>query len=74
MERFVSGRFSPFINALPPKPIRVCVDIVNAAWKPMDAKAQPTTASTVHIPHIRGNHEVYWLEVMMQNGWETVLA
>ncbi|KAK4505819.1 hypothetical protein PRZ48_003784 [Zasmidium cellare] len=58
MRKFVLDRLHALLGAIPPKPIRVCLDIVKETWRRIDS----------------GQHNVYWLDVMIQNGWETILA
>ncbi|EME86158.1 uncharacterized protein MYCFIDRAFT_151174 [Pseudocercospora fijiensis CIRAD86] len=58
MRKFVLDRLIHCLRLLPPKPIRVALDIVKETWRRTDS----------------GLRDVYWLDVMMQNGWETILA
>ncbi|KAM3423115.1 hypothetical protein BST61_g571 [Cercospora zeina] len=58
MRKMVLDRLTSFLRLLPPKPIRVCIDIVQETWRRIDA----------------GQQDVYWLDVMIQNGWETIMA
>lgn len=58
MRKFVLDRLHALLGAIPPKPIRVCLDIVKETWRKMD----------------NGHQGVYWLDVVIQNGWETILA
>ncbi|KAF2115005.1 hypothetical protein BDV96DRAFT_90985 [Lophiotrema nucula] len=62
--QFVLDRLASFCRVLPPKPIRVCLDIVTASWARMDECLTLKTAQ----------EDVYWMDVMMDNGWETCLA
>lgn len=58
MRKMVLDRLHACLRLLPPKPIRVCLDIVQETWKRIDD----------------GQEDVYWLDVMIQNGWETIMA
>ncbi|KAF2162133.1 hypothetical protein M409DRAFT_69344 [Zasmidium cellare ATCC 36951] len=58
MRKFVLDRLHALLGAIPPKPIRVCLDIVKETWRNID----------------NGQQNVYWLDVVIQNGWETILA
>ncbi|RAL08946.1 uncharacterized protein BO97DRAFT_375566 [Aspergillus homomorphus CBS 101889] len=56
--RFILGRLTSFMHVLPPKPIGVCLELVREVWRRMDA----------------GDPEVYWMDVMMEKGWETTMG
>ncbi|KAL4913460.1 fungal-specific transcription factor domain-containing protein [Aspergillus aurantiobrunneus] len=56
--RFILGRLTSFLHVLPPKPISVCLDLVNEVWTRMDG----------------GDTEVYWMDVMIEKGWETTMG
>ncbi|PLB54503.1 hypothetical protein P170DRAFT_373683 [Aspergillus steynii IBT 23096] len=56
--RFVLGRLTSFLHVLPPKPIGVCLQLVREVWKRMDA----------------GETGVYWMDVMIEKGWETTMG
>lgn len=56
--KFVLGRLSSFLHVLPPKPIHICVELVQEVWRRMDA----------------GESDVYWMDVMIDNGWETTMG
>ncbi|OJJ41068.1 hypothetical protein ASPWEDRAFT_34544 [Aspergillus wentii DTO 134E9] len=56
--KFVLGRLTSFLHVLPPKPINVCLLLVREMWKRMDA----------------GESTVYWMDVMIENGWETTMG
>ncbi|SMY21081.1 unnamed protein product [Zymoseptoria tritici ST99CH_1A5] len=58
VRKFVLDRLTTCLSLLPPTPIRVCIDIVKETWKRIDA----------------GQKDVYWLDVMMERGWETIMA
>lgn len=58
MRKLVLDRLTTCLTLLPPKPIRVCIDIVKETWRRIDA----------------GQQNVYWLDVVIQNGWETIMA
>lgn len=56
--KFVIGRLSMFEHVLPAKPIRQMVEIVSETWRRMD----------------RGTPDVYWMDVMIEKGWETMMG
>ncbi|KAF9888721.1 hypothetical protein FE257_008296 [Aspergillus nanangensis] len=56
--RFVLGRLTSFLHVLPPKPISVCLQLVQEVWRRMDA----------------GELGVYWMDVMVEKGWETTMG
>ncbi|KAI7969869.1 hypothetical protein EIK77_006817 [Talaromyces pinophilus] len=56
--KFILGRLTSFLHVLPPKPIHICVDLVQEVWRRMDA----------------GELDVYWMDVMIDNGWETTMG
>ncbi|RAO67001.1 uncharacterized protein BHQ10_003013 [Talaromyces amestolkiae] len=56
--KFILGRLTSFLHVLPPKPIHICVDLVQEVWRRMDA----------------GESDVYWMDVMIDNGWETTMG
>jgi hypothetical protein len=58
MRKFVIARLTSYLRILPPKPIQVCLKIVQSTWKRMDA----------------GEKEVFWMDVMIENGWETTMG
>ncbi|KAJ5579957.1 Aflatoxin biosynthesis regulatory protein [Penicillium hispanicum] len=56
--RFILGRLTSFLHVLPPKPINVCLKLVKEVWKRMDA----------------GQPDTYWIDVMIEKGWETTMG
>jgi hypothetical protein len=56
--RFILGRLTSFLHVLPPKPINVCVRLVKEVWRRMDA----------------GQADTYWIDVMIEKGWETTMG
>lgn len=56
--KFIFGRLTSFLHVLPPKPIEVCIKLVNEVWRRMD----------------RGDEGVYWMDVMIEMKWETVMG
>lgn len=56
--RFILGRLTSFLHVLPPKPINVCLRLVKEVWKRMD----------------RGETDAYWIDVMIEKGWETTMG
>ncbi|KAJ5675642.1 transcriptional regulator family: Fungal Specific TF [Penicillium macrosclerotiorum] len=58
MRQFILGRLTSFLHVLPPKPINVCLQLVREVWRRMDAEEA----------------ETYWIDVMMEKGWETTMG
>ncbi|OOF97882.1 hypothetical protein ASPCADRAFT_128072 [Aspergillus carbonarius ITEM 5010] len=56
--RFILGRLTSYLHVLPPKPISVCLQLVREVWRRMDA----------------GEPEIYWMDVMIEKGWETTMG
>ncbi|EKV15768.1 hypothetical protein PDIG_23810 [Penicillium digitatum PHI26] len=56
--KFILGRLTSFLHVLPPKPIHVCLKLVNEVWKRLDA----------------GDMDTYWVDVMIEKGWETTMG
>ncbi|OQE16660.1 hypothetical protein PENSTE_c023G07739 [Penicillium steckii] len=56
--RFILGRLTSFLHVLPPKPINVCLRLVREVWKRMD----------------EGDLDTYWIDVMIEKGWETTMG
>ncbi|KAJ5924167.1 transcriptional regulator family: Fungal Specific TF [Penicillium verhagenii] len=56
--KFILGRLTSFLHVLPPKPINVCVKLVKEVWRRMDA----------------GEADSYWIDVMIEKGWETTMG
>jgi len=56
--KFLLGRLTSYLHVLPPKPIHVCLQLVKEVWRRMDA----------------GERDVYWIDVMMERGWETTMG
>ncbi|EXJ91619.1 hypothetical protein A1O3_00169 [Capronia epimyces CBS 606.96] len=56
--KFVIGRLSTFEHVLPAKPIRQMVEIVKHTWDQLDM----------------GLANVYWMDVMIEKGWETTMG
>ena len=56
--KFILGRLTSLLHCLPPKPIEVCLRIVNEVWRRMD----------------RGEEGVYWMDVVIERGWETTMG
>lgn len=56
--RFILGRLTSFLHVLPPKPINVCLRLVKEVWRRMDA----------------GETDSYWVDVMIEKGWETTMG
>ncbi|CAG8909324.1 unnamed protein product [Penicillium egyptiacum] len=56
--KFILGRLTSFLHVLPPKPIQVCLKLVNEVWRRLDS----------------GDDDVYWVDVMIERGWETTMG
>ncbi|KAJ6088617.1 Aflatoxin biosynthesis regulatory protein [Penicillium sp. IBT 16267x] len=56
--KFILGRLTSLRHVLPPKPIDVCVKLVKEVWRRMDA----------------GEANTYWIDVMIEKGWETTMG
>lgn len=56
--KFILGRLTSFLHVLPPKPIHVCLKLVNEVWRRLDA----------------GEDDAYWVDVMIEKGWETTMG
>ncbi|KAL4979733.1 fungal-specific transcription factor domain-containing protein [Aspergillus desertorum] len=56
--RFILGRLTSLQYVLPPKPIAVCLELVKEVWRRMDG----------------GDRDVYWMDVMIEKGWETTMG
>ncbi|KLO92436.1 Uncharacterized protein LW93_12010 [Fusarium fujikuroi] len=59
---FLRGRLQLLLHSLPKNPIQRCIDIVEATWAETDNRS-----GSVGRP-------AYWMDVMMQNNWETFMA
>ncbi|CAG7918574.1 unnamed protein product [Penicillium olsonii] len=56
--KFILGRLTSYLHVLPPKPINVCLQLVNEVWRRLDA----------------GEDDCYWVDVMIEKGWETTMG
>ncbi|KAF2809446.1 uncharacterized protein BDZ99DRAFT_463244 [Mytilinidion resinicola] len=63
--QLIEGRLTSFLHILPPKPIYVCLDIVRATWRRLDETKNLTGSEA---------GDVYWMDVMIENGWETTMG
>jgi hypothetical protein len=66
--QFILDRLTSFVRILPPKPMHVCLNIVKESWARVDAAQQLKRTANVHL------RDVYWMDVMMDNKWETCMA
>ncbi|KZF19158.1 hypothetical protein L228DRAFT_263924 [Xylona heveae TC161] len=55
---FITSRLTSFLHFLPPKPIHVLLKLVRETWARMDS----------------GDRNVYWMDIMIENGWETTMG
>jgi hypothetical protein len=75
MRHFVKNRLNSFLYILPPKPIHVCLDIITETWKRMDECASLAVDIRVDEEGLYDHPtDVYWMDVMIENGWETTMA
>jgi hypothetical protein len=58
MRDFIRNRLKFFLRILAPKPIHVCLELVELVWAKLDA----------------GEKGVYWMDIMFENGWETTMG
>lgn len=56
--KFILGRLSTLEHILPGKPIRQMTQIVKHTWDQMD----------------KGLENIYWIDVMAEKGWETIMG
>ncbi|KAG9767957.1 hypothetical protein KCU88_g7355, partial [Aureobasidium melanogenum] len=81
----ILSRLSSYLHILPPRPIQVCIDIVRTTWAQMDDAAirsfnlsRPTEGDGGARTGVHGANpetvEVYWMDVMLDHGWETTMA
>jgi len=69
MRGFIQSRLLSFPHILPPKSIHVCLDIVMETWAKIDGQYRTDRTA------INGEEEdVYWMDVMIENGWETTMT
>jgi hypothetical protein len=67
----ILGRLETLARILPPKPHKQCILIVQETWNRMDsARGSPIHA----INENNADGTVFWMDIMMENGWETVLG
>ncbi|KAF5968931.1 hypothetical protein FBULB1_10497 [Fusarium bulbicola] len=59
---FLRGRLQLLLHSLPKNPIQRCIDIVEATWSETDNRSGSS------------GRPAYWMDVMMQNNWETFMA
>lgn len=59
---FVETRFREFALRLPAKPLRKMLDLVKEVWRRVDVSDGMETA------------DIFWIDVMIENGWETVMG
>ncbi|ERS97680.1 hypothetical protein HMPREF1624_05851 [Sporothrix schenckii ATCC 58251] len=72
---FIESRLNAFLHVLPPKPIQACLKIVKQTWVEMDQQAEARAKCIAGGGlGMDGEADVYWMDVMIQNGWETIMA
>lgn len=57
--RFVRGRLNLFMNVLPPRPTKTCLDLVEAVWDRLDEN---------------GGTGAFWIDVMLDKGLHTTMG
>ncbi|KIV90027.1 hypothetical protein PV10_07373 [Exophiala mesophila] len=57
--RFVRGRLNLFMNVLPPRPTKTCLDLVEAVWDRLDEN---------------GGNGAFWIDVMLDKGLHTTMG
>ncbi|KAJ9131246.1 hypothetical protein NKR23_g11813 [Pleurostoma richardsiae] len=62
----ILSRLQAFLHCLPPKPIRRCIDIVQATWEKMDEQSEADGREI--------DEPIYWMDVMIERGWETTMG
>ncbi|KAL1999067.1 hypothetical protein VTN02DRAFT_5102 [Thermoascus thermophilus] len=65
MRGLLESRLLSFLHILPPRPIHGCLDMVTE-----DGQYR-TTKTTRHGDE---DEDVYWMDVMIEDGWETAVA
>lgn len=88
MREFVHSRLMSFLHGLPPSPIRVCLQLVKETWAQMDSTAVAIVERQEALkrrqmesiieeieddPDEEAWSDVYWMDVMIENGWEFVV-
>jgi hypothetical protein len=76
MRNFVLGRLTSFLHVLPPKPIGVCIELVRETWRRCDqaAPAGSLTGWGQGQGGATAPEAVWWVDVMMERGWETMMG
>ncbi|KAF5704899.1 hypothetical protein FMUND_12313 [Fusarium mundagurra] len=59
---FLRGRLQLLLHSLPKNPIQRCIDLVEATWAETDNRSGSS------------GRPAYWMDVMMQNNWDTFMA
>ncbi|CAK7565148.1 MAG: hypothetical protein SEPTF4163_003057 [Sporothrix epigloea] len=71
---FIHSRLTAFLHTLPPRPILACLDIVKQTWVEMDRQAVDRAKMAAVGSATESEADVYWVDVMIQNGLETIMA
>ncbi|TXC10307.1 hypothetical protein FocTR4_00006100, partial [Fusarium oxysporum f. sp. cubense] len=61
--RFILNRLQSLLQFLPGGPVRECINIVRTTWERLDA-----------WPKEADHKSSYWMDVMIQKGWDTLMA
>lgn len=86
--RFVLGRLTSLLYVLPPKPIGVCLEIVNEVWRRMDGDGDGDLSGEDGKENAKGKgngngkgqgqgkqgEDVFWMDVVIEMGWETTMG
>ncbi|KAH7136776.1 hypothetical protein B0J13DRAFT_449333 [Dactylonectria estremocensis] len=67
----VLGRLETLAHLLAPKPHKQCISVLKEIWRKMDA---PFVA-TPGVECAKGSPDlVFWMDIMIENGWETIMG
>ncbi|KAI5455995.1 hypothetical protein BGZ63DRAFT_367918 [Mariannaea sp. PMI_226] len=67
----VMGRLETLSHLLPPKPHEQCMFVVKETWRKMDALG--SAAPGEELP-VGSQDSVFWMDIMIENGWETIMG
>lgn len=67
----VLGRLETLAHLLPPKPHKQCIFVVKEIWRKMDRLALGAPGGEVPVGTA---DSVFWMDIMIENGWETIMG
>ncbi|CAM1501469.1 Fc.00g034530.m01.CDS01 [Cosmosporella sp. VM-42] len=70
----VLGRLETLLRLLPPKPHRQCIFVVKETWRKMDAMAAISPRAGFSSSGMGFDDSLFWMDVMIENGWETMMG